>query len=189
MTREAMDQFCAILCTIRNDALQKVIPTNPAPWETSLKECGVSAVEMEHASYVLAAFADDRAGADLQVWSQGARSGWIWVLFHEAAAGVEYYARMEQLASCGNVGFIYYWLGVKAGFQGRFAEDSAGLDEWLHTHKLWDVPKGLPQTIAWPEDGTILRMERPLGWWQPVLVTLLGLLCYGILVWLAQGGV
>ena len=184
---ECVSAFMDCVATIVSGELGSVPPSDPPPWKERLVSAGMSAEELEDASFVLAALADECPGSDPLAWASADSGGWTWLLFRESNAGEQFFVRC-QLAKQGHArAVLLYWIGIRAGFQGRFIGELEALQAWVSEQGLGELSSSLPPLCPQPlrDGGRTPQRRRP--WWIPWLALCACLSFYRALAAWAQG--
>jgi len=186
LTRKMLDQFMQELLHVLNAELCAQTPCDPPPWEANLVQVGFTDDSLAVASYVLAAFADECTGDSLLNWGNEACKSWSILLFRESCAGLHYFEKMDASVNDAEL-LSLWWLGLRAGLQGRFLGDPEALDAWLAERSLNQLPKGFPTVIV--EVRNDFPSRNVLPWWICFVLWFIALVVYQVLVISAEAHV
>jgi type VI protein secretion system component VasF len=179
-SRKQVEEFITQLEAVVEGRYATLVPCDPPPWKSELSS--------ENMSFVLAALADENAGSDSLSWATDSKGGWAWLLHHEASAGSTYFARMEACNQSNPGDFLMFWLGIRAGFQGKYFGDPQGLEAWMNESGWATLPLSFPAL----ECKVRVQQEHWRGsrraWWIPSLAFILALFVYKLMALKVQGG-
>jgi len=187
ISREMLDAFFVELDRVLDAEYAGLAPMDPPPWQEGLRAGGYALQDLEHACYVLACLADECVGGDPMGWSLESAGGWMWLLFHESMAGERYFERFEECQRQKDFCSLLYWVGIRAGFQGRFVGDPERLLAWLVAHGSGDLSEEYPFLVPLTRVEDCTRAPRRMHWWLPLSCLALTLLAYGFLAHWAVG--
>lgn len=132
---KALDQVCQVHATggLSGDLSLESLDLS---WVTYLDQASFSNECRDHALFVLAVIADERMRQTQENCFVMTSKGYAWKLFRNSNGGDRFFEQMLQLYQSHHEARIFYWYGVRCGFQGRFSGHAEALQSWLRTQGI-----------------------------------------------------